>query len=401
MRWIAFVFALVSWLCLSSLPVHAGDQIELVETVPVETMLDDPQFRSAHVVWAEMIDGARSTLDLAQFYVSPKEEGEGRLEPILDAIGRAAARGVRVRLLADAKFARRYPEPLRELGAIDGVDVRKFDVGAVTGGVLHAKYFIVDRRDLYLGSQNFDWRSLEHIQELGVRARSESLGEDIAKIFDADWRRAGGEKIEAVPKHVGRDIPVALGEREVFAQVVATPNQLLPEGVGSELEVMTRALRGAKRRVRLQLLSYSVKGYDGESWTHIDTLLRDAAKRGVRVEILLADWSKKSPKVEAVQSLAEVENITIKFVTIPPWSGGHIPYARVVHAKYMVVDHAWAWVGSSNFSGDYFKKSRNVGLLMRGEAIVSSLSQWFERLWVSPYGERVDPQADYLPPTVR
>ena len=165
---------------------NAADHVELVETAPVETSLDDPAIRSAHLVWVEMIESARTSLDLAQFYLSPKEQGAGRLRPVLEAIERAAKRGVRVRFLGDAKFARRYSEPLEELDAVEGIEVRKFDMASLTGGVLHAKYFIADRRELYLGSQNFDWRSLEHIQELGVHAQSASLGEDISKIFDAD-----------------------------------------------------------------------------------------------------------------------------------------------------------------------------------------------------------------------
>ena len=43
------------------------------------------------------------------------------------------------------------------------------DIGTVAGGVQHAKFFIVDGEEVFLGSQNFDWRALKHIHELGVR----------------------------------------------------------------------------------------------------------------------------------------------------------------------------------------------------------------------------------------
>ena len=45
-------------------------------------------------------------------------------------------------------------------GALPGAESRLFDVGKAWGGVLHAKYFLVDDDGLYLGSQNFDWRAL-------------------------------------------------------------------------------------------------------------------------------------------------------------------------------------------------------------------------------------------------
>ena len=52
-----------------------------------------------------------------------------------------------------------------------GATVRHLDLKRVPGGggVLHAKYFIVDDRDAFFGSQNFDWRALEHNYELGAR----------------------------------------------------------------------------------------------------------------------------------------------------------------------------------------------------------------------------------------
>ena len=114
-----------------------------------------------------MIDGARSSIDLAEFYAS--DAPGSRLAPVIAALERAAARGVAVRGLFDAKFAQTYPDTIARLGALENVQTRLLDLKPVTGGVLHAKYFLVDGRATWLGSQNLDWRSLEHIQELGVR----------------------------------------------------------------------------------------------------------------------------------------------------------------------------------------------------------------------------------------
>ena len=70
----------------------------------------------------------------------------------LTAIEEAADRGVKVRLLVDAMFSAKYPEPLGRLAARRGIEVRRFDVAPVMGGVLHAKYFLIDGREVYLGS---------------------------------------------------------------------------------------------------------------------------------------------------------------------------------------------------------------------------------------------------------
>ncbi|MCA9661015.1 MAG: hypothetical protein KC486_21920, partial [Myxococcales bacterium] len=168
----------------------SGPALELVESWPLETTLDRPRVADTAAVWLAMIGGARESLDLGEFYVAT--EPGSPLEPILAAIEAAAARGVRVRLLIDEKFYAKQPAGADRLAAIAGVEVRRLDLSAL-GGVMHAKYFVVDGREAYLGSANFDWRSLAHIHELGVRLREPTLVAGIAALFAHDWAAAGRE----------------------------------------------------------------------------------------------------------------------------------------------------------------------------------------------------------------
>src|SRR6187200_643354 len=115
-------------LCLlTSIPLRAGAQevFELVESAPVETVLDHPDIRDAWQVWPEMIDGAKKTLDFAEFYASDDPDSRNsRLVPVIQAVERAAARGVRVRFLAEKVFQKTYPEILASLGSKPGIEVR-------------------------------------------------------------------------------------------------------------------------------------------------------------------------------------------------------------------------------------------------------------------------------------
>jgi phosphatidylserine/phosphatidylglycerophosphate/cardiolipin synthase-like enzyme len=71
----------------------------------------------------------------------------------------------------------------------------------------------------------------------------------------------------------------------------------------------------------------------------------------------------------------------------------------VVHSKYITVDGAWSWVGTSNLSRDYFYASRNVGLVGRGAPLADALDGVFDTLWTSAYVEVVDPaRTDYVAP---
>ena len=47
----------------------------------------------------------------------------------------------------------------------------------------------------------------------------------------------------------------------------------------------------------------------------------------------------------------------------------------------MVVDGVDAWVGTSNWEGDYFLKSRNVSVFTRDAAVASKLVRVFEDGW--------------------
>ena len=77
---------------------------------------------------------------------------------------------------------------------------------------------------------------------------------------------------------------------------------------------------------------------------------------------------------------------------------GFIDFARVVHAKYMVVDGHFSWVGTSNWSRDYFASSRNVGIVVEGASLATKLDGWFEHNWTSEYAELVRPGRRYHAP---
>jgi len=387
----------------------SAQSLQLAESFPVETSLDHPDIPDAQGVWIEMIEQAQTRIDLSQFYVSPKDQGNpktGRLKPVLAALEDAAKRGVQVRFIIDAKFAKTYPDTLDKLAKQKTVEVRKLDLKPHTGGVQHAKYFVVDGKTAWLGSQNFDWRSLEHITELGVRFDEPALVTDLQNVFELDWKLAGGapNATEAGARTTVADTPgdleatVKHGEGEVKVSLVASPKPLLPEGVDWDLPHLIAAIDGAKTSVRAQVMSYALVGYDKQYWDALDTALRRAAARGVTVQFIVADWSLYKKKQEALKSLQVMSHLDVKVMSIPQFSEHFVDFGRVVHAKYLVVDGQWAWVGTSNWSRDYFHGSRNVGLVVEGKSFASELDTWFARMWDSEYAQTIDPSVAYKAP---
>lgn len=395
--------------------------LEFVESVPEETDLDLPGLRQAADVWPEVIAAAHSRVDVASFYFSRQGDGkdayapEGavdRLVPVLDAVTAAAERGCTVRLLGDSKFQSTYPEVLAGFDAIDGVTTRAVDIGAAWNGVMHAKYFMVDDDRFYIGSQNWDWRALSQIRELGVLVRHSGLASELQRIYDLDWRLAGDAAptdldlaavvtMDSAPRLA--DLPAvrlatATGDT-ISAVLAASPVQGLPPGTAWDLPLLVEMIDSAETSVRVQLLSYNVSDREGRFFAELDNALRRAAARRVSVQIILANWSKAKYKLHWIKSLAAVWNIEIRFSNIPDYSGGFIPFARVEHPKYMVVDGQAAWVGTSNWSRNYFYGSRNVGLFLQGQGAAAQLDAFFVKGWTADHVETVDPGADYEPPS--
>ncbi len=393
-----FVFAAVLALssCLpprTSTPAPATSsadvEIELVESAPVETSLDHPDVRDAADVWPEMIDRARQTLDFAQFYASDAEgdaAATSRLAPVIAAIERAVGRGVRVRFLADATFAPKYPATLERLRA-DGVVVRTIDCAPRYGGVQHAKYFVVDGEESFAGSQNFDWRALAHIQEMGVRIRSRAIAGALLDVFETDWALADSDSPAAPRTKTHPESPAAKTSSGESLALFGSPRGWLPDESRWELPQLVALLDGARRSVNVQVLVYSTQNRDKSSFTTLDEAIRRAAARGVHVRLLVSHWGAKagSHARASIEALASVPGVDVKVLTIPPWSGGEIPFARVAHAKYLVVDDRTAWIGTSNWEGDYFLKSRNVGIVAEGGALGPRLARVFEDGWSSPH----------------
>jgi phosphatidylserine/phosphatidylglycerophosphate/cardiolipin synthase-like enzyme len=374
----------------------AGPTLQLIQTWPVEVeTLRSPAHPDAHVAWLEMIESAERTLELSHFYASTQPGS--RLEPVIEAIEAAAARGVTVRFLAARNFHRTYPETLDQLGSVAGIEVRLYDTKETMGGVLHNKYMIVDGKDAVLGSQNFDWRSLEHILELGVRIRSAALVTDLRDVFEYDWALAGGEQ---VPGARGDAKWQDLTDLHGRARFVASPTGYLPHESSWDLPLLLGAIDAAEERVRLQFLSYDPIDRRTGFWPDLDNALRAAAARGVSVELLVSHWNQRRGRIEALKSLQCMEGIEVRILTVPEHSGGFIPFARVTHSKILVCDGRWSWVGTSNASRDYFFSSRNVGLVVEGEEFASQVEQFFERAWGFEGSRTVDPGADYPAPRV-
>jgi phosphatidylserine/phosphatidylglycerophosphate/cardiolipin synthase-like enzyme len=261
----------------------------------------------------------------------------------------------------------------------------------VTGGIQHSKFFITDRRVAWLGSQNFDWRSLEHIFEVGVRINDERLVGELFSIFETDWAlrttndRRAVEKVDAEPREW---VPFQYSGESHFGKIVASPEVLLPKKDYYDLPHILDSVNQANQRISLQLRKYGISSRNEpqDAWTLVHYALRDAAARGVQVRLMFDEQVAKNPRQHAaVADLAQKANVEVRLVRIPESSEGPLPFARMLHAKTLTVDAKISWVGTGNLGPDDFLRSRNVGILVKGAEFSRDIEAIFERCWLSTY----------------
>ena len=144
------------------------------------------------------VAGAQSELLMVSPYLVPGEDGMRLLEGL-------RARKVRVRILTNSLMSStvlsaqagymRYRVRMLDDG-IELYEVRSLlgnargsGQSAVMDGYgtysLHAKLFVLDRKRLYIGSMNFDQRSMHLNTEIGLIIDSEELADQVARRFEA------------------------------------------------------------------------------------------------------------------------------------------------------------------------------------------------------------------------
>jgi putative cardiolipin synthase len=193
-------------------------------------------------------------------------------------------------------------------------------------------------------------------------------------------------------------LPTALG-RQAAEQARLHPElsgvRLLARGVDG-LVLRTQMIRAAQRSLDVQYYIF-VEDYTGK--VLLDAVL-DAAKRGVRVRVLVDDLNLhgRSETRETLAALDQHENIEMRVFNPFAYRGDNqavhaidalLNAKRVnhrMHNKLMVADNAVALIGGRNVSDDYFevdtapKRFGDFDLAVVGP-VVPELSRNFDAFW--------------------
>lgn len=398
-------------------------QLQLVETIPVglNYTQKSPKFLTTFEAWQLLLSKAKGSVDIAAPYWTLRgldindtstRLGEQLFQRLLSN-GDPGKPKLRIRIAlnkslesfwhADAKIFANY-------GAAQVVAVKLPHDGA-----LHTKLWIVDGQHFYLGTANMDWRSLTQVKELGILAQNcPQLTQDLSKIFKAYWQ-IGSDRNGVIPNqwswlyHSSYNLrhPMLIRVNKNYtmsAYISSAPPSLSANGRTHDLDAILNCIETASEFVHIAVMDYYPLVVDGskvEYWPPIDNALRKAAvERGVVVKLLISWWKHSDPNEDNyLRSLQELStsnhqiDIQIRRFVVPSDEQQlKIPFGRVNHNAYMVTERI-AYIGTSNWSGEYFTHTAGVGLVLSDvdfenytqDTLRSELFSVFARDWHSPY----------------
>ena len=338
---------------LTAMPLVGGNAAELID-----------DYAGSLAAMAAEVDTATSFVHV-EFYILSMDDATAGL---FDALERAAARGVTVRVLLDhwaSSHCRDYKATIARLTSMGAQWHLMLPVQPLHGRYQrldlrnHRKLLVVDGRVGFVGSQNVIDRSYNKKKNVSRGLKWQELmcrieGPVVASIdlvFATDWYMESGEHLAAaVPESP------ALVPGDLACQVV-------PSGPGftveNNLQLFLSLLYCARDRIIITS-PYFVPD---------DSMLRGllaATARGVHVELFVSEIGDQGLVWHAQRSYYQaLLDAGVQIFCYPA------PY--ILHAKHFSIDDELALIGSSNMDMRSFGLNSEISMMVHSKSFVADM----------------------------
>ncbi|XP_009903012.2 5'-3' exonuclease PLD4 [Dryobates pubescens] len=396
---------------------------ELVENVPYDLPfeINSTAAKPLYQAWMRLLDIAQEKIHVASYYwsltgkdVHVNDSSSKQGEDILKRFEKLLAENISLYVAVSVPTLATNSTDL-ELLEEQGAHVKKINFGRLAGGVLHSKFWIVDMKHIYIGSANMDWRSLSQVKEFGtVIYNCSCLAKDLWKTFSTYWDLGHANATIPFPwplnysTHINKQQPLEVEFNGILTKAYfsASPPAFCPKGRTYDLSSITSIISEAQKFVYVSVMEYFPTSrfiHPERYWPAIDNALRCAAfNNRVQIHLLVSCWTHSDPAMlYYLRSLRALNNphahisVDVKVFIVPVLNHTNIPHGRVNHNKYMVTDKV-AYIGTSNWSEDYFVTTAGVGLIIKQNStnlqrpIQEQLKNLFERDWNSKYAVNLE-----------
>eukprot|EP01130_Rhizamoeba_saxonica_P005026 TRINITY_DN2026_c0_g1_i1.p2 TRINITY_DN2026_c0_g1~~TRINITY_DN2026_c0_g1_i1.p2 ORF type:complete len:211 (+),score=43.57 TRINITY_DN2026_c0_g1_i1:649-1281(+) len=169
--------------------------------------------------------------------------------------------------------------------------------------------------------------------------------------------------------------------------IASSPKEFCTNGREEDLDALVNVMNEAEKTISVSVMDYSPTSFYSHPnyyFPYIDDAIRDAAFRKVHVKLMFSYWPHtKNSTFQYLESLNILKNVEVKLYVVPE-NSEPIPFTRVNHSKYMVNEKT-AYIGTSNWSGDYFDNTGGVSVLLTNSKVVKNLQEIFDTDWNSKY----------------
>ncbi|GMI01842.1 hypothetical protein TrLO_g3152 [Triparma laevis f. longispina] len=447
------VIVAASWI-LSTLPDPDSDESEpkelytptltLIETQPLNyTIPKLPTSLETYEYELSLINSAKVDIKITVMYwsllcqsSSYKTLGCLRGEKIYSAFKSAADRGVKLYFLQDE--TQNHTQLINLVSSSPNISYRTWNAkNWYSGGIMHQKLWVVDSKNVYLGSSNMDWLSLSQVKELGVGITSSVVGGMAVDLFD-DWYTWAGMDVKTV-EYFNTEYQVTLttpcwshhlldtssyceypfpkrewsydrknqrtlefnGNSSEF-YISRSPFEIAGEDYTADINGIISTIRSAEKTVDISVMDFSPASEYDDCWFNKiqESLLTVWQGKGVTSRVMVSWWAYSDiDMIKQMRSLVGMSyggvevgvymmpgwNMTNSTDGIPPVGVPVFPgHSRVAHGKFIVTEER-VNVGTSNYQWAYFYDTAGTSFNTDHEETVELVQQVFDRDWESEY----------------
>ncbi len=281
------------------------------------------------------IDSARLSIDVAAYSLT--------LNSVRNALLNAQDRGVTLRMVMEStNMDSSDVEILLEAG----VPI----VGDKRDGLMHDKFMVIDKSEVWLGSMNFTdsgaYDSNNHI----IRIRSAEMAENFTREFEEMYlENSFGENVRRETPHPTLTID------STRVDTFFSPD----DGVASQIATV---LSGADESVHF--LAFSFTSND------LGDIVREKAEAGLIVQGVMDEEQVKSNQGTEYDPFKQMD-LAVRIDGID----------GQMHHKVFIIDESIVVVGSYNFSKAAEERNDEVVLIIYNEAIARQFMMEFQRVW--------------------
>lgn len=267
------------------------------------------------------IKNAKSTIDIEVYTFSDSD--------VLKELVNAKKRGVKIRVILEENPFGGYSsnKDTKDKLSYYGIE-NKWDNKAYN--FTHSKFMVIDNRTGYIMTLNLTKSAFTKNREFGIIVTDENIVKELSKIFEADWKRSPYNPTEGNPLVVS------------------------PENSREKLENLLKSANG-------EILVYAEEIQDPA----IMDILKKRRAFGADVKVIIADPQSVEGNDAVIKELKRY-GIDIKYISSP-----------FIHAKVIIVDRKYAFVGSENLSSNSLDNNREVGIILSNPEVIEKIREVF------------------------